>query len=125
MNGRAASGWLRPYPSKRDGTTAALRRWVQVAVCPARRSRFHWIGANHSRIDVGTFRALETADIVPRWAIHDAGKRHAALTFWTTGALDRNESGVGTSVGFGHVMHPLIGRERNTLCHRWMPMAVR
>jgi hypothetical protein len=21
-------------------------------------------------------------------------------------------------------MHPLIGRERNTLCHRWMPMAL-
>jgi hypothetical protein len=44
---------------------------------------------------MGAFRALETAQIIPGGAIHDAGERHAALTFWTTGSFEwsRGERG--------------------------------
>ena len=69
--------------------------------------RFHWIGANHSGFGVVTFRALEIADVIPGRTRHDAGKHHAVLTFWTTGALDGNERGLWSHMRLRHVVSPL------------------
>lgn len=101
---------------------AALLGRIQIAIGPTRRSRFHWIRANHSRFDVVTFHTLESSDIISGRARHDEGKHHAVLTSGTTGPLDRNKGGFRPHVRLGHAIHPLIRRERNTLSHRWLPM---
>jgi hypothetical protein len=48
----------------------------------------------------------------------DPGQHHAALTFGAARSFDGKQGWVGLAIGFGHVMHLRIRRERNTLSHR-------
>jgi hypothetical protein len=71
-------------------------------------------------MDVIALPAFEGPHIGPGRARFDTGQHHAsALTLWAAGAFNREKRWLGAGIWLRHVMHPLFGRERNTLSHRW------
>jgi hypothetical protein len=74
-------------------------------------------------MDVIALRAFKGPHIGPGRTRFDTSQHHApALTLWAAGPLNRKKRRFGAGIWLRHVMHPLFGREHNTLSHRWMPM---
>src|ERR1700730_19047302 len=67
-----------------------------------------------------------------RWPVRDSIDNcpHVATRYFfhhvshlrTAGPLDGKQRRAGMTVGFGHDASPCVGRERNTLSHRYVPI---
>src|SRR4029079_4476556 len=100
----------------------ALLRGFKFAVLPARLIRLPGIGAKRDHVGMVAPCAFKGTILVPVWAGHDPSQHHQSLAPWA-GRPVKWEAARPRRMGLGirHAMHPVAGRERNTLGHRWKP----